>query len=167
MRSQNFGIEIELTGLTRKKAAEVAAEYFGTTADYDGGGYDTWSAKDSEGRRWKFVNDASIDTQVKRNGRIVDIYESEYRVELVSPICRYDDIPIIQDIVRRLREAGALANESTGIHVHINAAPYDAQKLRNLCNIMASKENLLYRALQVDVAREHQYCQKVDNRFLE
>ena len=32
---------------------------------------------------------------------------------------------------------------------------------------MASKEDLIYKTLQVQVAREHQYCQKVDRRFLE
>lgn len=160
MRDQNFGIEIELTGLTRQRAAEVAAAYFGTEAYYHGHSYDTWAAKDNQGRVWKFVSDSSIDTESRR-GR-----EAE-AVELVSPICVYDDIPIIQEIVRKLREAGALANESCGIHVHINAAPYDAQKLRNLTNIMASKEDLIYKALQVSVSREHDYCQKVDNRFLE
>ncbi|MDL2232319.1 amidoligase family protein [Ruminococcaceae bacterium OttesenSCG-928-L11] len=160
MRDQNFGIEIELTGLTRQRAAEIAAEYFGTTARYEGGGYRAWSATDQQGRKWNFVSDSSIDTE-SRHGR-----EAE-AVELVSPICVYDDIPTIQELIRKLRGAGALANDSCGIHVHINAAPYDAQKLRNLTNIMASKEDLIYKALQVDVDREHNYCQKVDNRFLE
>jgi len=160
MRDQNFGIEIELTGLTRQRAAEVVAAYFGTTAQYDGGSYSAWSVADTQGRKWKFVSDASIDTESRRG-------QAAEAVELVSPICVYDDIPAIQEIVRKLREAGALANKSCGIHVHINAAPYDAQKLRNLTNIMASKEDLIYKALQVSVSREHDYCQKVDNRFLE
>ena len=160
MRDQNFGIEIELTGLTRERAAEVAAAYFGTQAYYHGHSYDTWAAKDNQGRVWKFVSDASIDTESRRG-------QPAEAVELVSPICVYDDIPTIQEIVRKLREAGAIANSSCGIHVHINAAPYDAQKLRNLTNIMASKEDLIYKALQVSVSREHDYCQKVDSRFLE
>ena len=33
-------------------------------------------------------------------------------------------------------------------------------------NIMASKEDLLYKALQVRISREH-YCQKADTRFLD
>ena len=32
MRSQNFGIEIEMTGITRSTAARVIAGYFNTTA---------------------------------------------------------------------------------------------------------------------------------------
>ena len=30
LKEQKFGIEIEMTGITRAKAAEVTAEYFGT-----------------------------------------------------------------------------------------------------------------------------------------
>ena len=160
MRDQNFGIEIELTGLTREKAAEIAAEHFGGTAVYLGQGYSTWGVKDSSGRTWKFMSDASIHAESKNR-------QPAEAVELVSPICVYEDIPHIQELVRKLRAAGAIANSSCGIHVHINAAPYDAQKLRNLTNIMASKEDLIYRALQVSVSREHDYCHKVNSRFLE
>ena len=70
-----------------------------------------------------------------------------------SPICRYEDIETIQELVRKLREAGALANSSCGIHVHIDASPFDARTLRNITNIMAAKEDLIYKALQVSVAR--------------
>ena len=51
--------------------------------------------------------------------------------------------------------------------MHINALPFDARALRNITNIMASKEDLIYKALQVDVDRELRYCRKVDNGFLE
>lgn len=36
----------------------------------------------------------------------------------------------------------------------------------NIVNIMAAKEDLLYKALKVNVSREH-YCQKMDTRFLD
>ena len=91
----------------------------------------------------------------------------EYKVEFVSPICEYADIPVIQELIRQLRHAGAVAGKNTGIHVHINAAPHDARTLRNITNIMYSKEDLIYKALQVDVEREHRYCQKVEEDFLQ
>ena len=60
MRTQRFGIEIEMTGITRKKAAEVIAEYFGTESFYLGTYYKTYGAKDRQGsrrrslrRRWR------------------------------------------------------------------------------------------------------------------
>ena len=55
MKEQRFGIEIEMTGVTREQAAKVAAEYFGTASHYDGTCYDTYSALDSQGRKWKFM----------------------------------------------------------------------------------------------------------------
>lgn len=161
MRDQKFGIEIEMTGLTREKAAQVAAEYFGTPARYLGQGYSTWAANDQQGRTWKFVSDASIHTASRQRG------QSAEAVELVSPICVYEDIPIVQELVRKLRSAGAISNASCGIHVHVDASPHTANSLRNITNIMASKEDLIYKALKVHVARERHYCQKVDYRFLE
>lgn len=41
MKDQRFGIEIEMTGITRERAAEVAAEYFGRSSRYLGSFYDT------------------------------------------------------------------------------------------------------------------------------
>lgn len=49
----------------------------------------------------------------------------------------------------------------------MDASPFDAWTLRNITNIMASKEDLIYKALKVSVARDNQYCQKVEERFLE
>ena len=40
MREQKFGIEIEMTGITRQRAAEVMAAYFSSVASYDGGSYE-------------------------------------------------------------------------------------------------------------------------------
>ena len=52
MRSQRFGIEMEMTGITRKKAAEVIAAYFDTHEVYDGGSYDAYHVTDGQGRNW-------------------------------------------------------------------------------------------------------------------
>ena len=60
MRTQNFGIEIELTGLTRAAAARVIAGYFHTTATHIGGTYDAYTIRDNSDRQWKVVSDASI-----------------------------------------------------------------------------------------------------------
>ncbi len=49
--------------------------------------------------------------------------------------------------------------------MHIDAAPHTARSIKNISNIMASKEDLLFKALGVDGRREH-YCQKMDNRFV-
>jgi hypothetical protein len=166
LREQKFGIEIEMTGITRQRAAEVLSEYLGGYSDYEGGGYGAYSVADSENRKWKLVSDASIQCQ-KKVGNRKQIADRDYSVELVSPICRYEDIEKIQEMIRVLREAGAFSNKSCGIHIHINAAPFEAYQLRNLVNIIASKEDMVYRALQVDSQRERRYCKKIDPEFLE
>ena len=50
LREQKFGIEIELTGLTRKRAAEVIGKYLGQEPHYDGGYYEEYSVRDEQGR---------------------------------------------------------------------------------------------------------------------
>ena len=166
LRELRFGIEIEMTGITRRAAAETAAAYFGARAFYIGSYYDTYAALDSQGRQWKFMSDSSIDAQRKADGQKRDA-GLEYQTEMVSPICRYEDIETIQEIIRKLKEQGAFVNETCGIHVHIDASAFDARTLRNLTNIMAAKEDLIYKALGVSVARQHRWCQPVEQRFLE
>ena len=85
--------------------------------------------------------------------------------EIVSPNYVYANIEAIQQIVRLLRKESTNANNSCGIHIHINAAPYAAQSLRNLANIFASREDMLVDALGIEAARTH-YCQKADPAFM-
>lgn len=162
MRSQNFGIEIEMTALTRATAARIIAGHFGTQATHVGGAYDAYTVRDEQNRQWKLVSDSSIRCY-HGNERTA---RREYSVEFVSPICKYEDIPTVQELIRKLRSGGAKVNDSCGIHVHVDASAHTPQTLRNIVNIMASKEDLLYKALQVQVSRER-YCQRADTRFLD
>ncbi len=165
MRTQRFGIEIELTGITREDAAKVIAEYFGTESYYIGTYYKTYGAKDRKGREWKATFDSSIVAQ-KKIRRQVTSAGDEYKCEIVSPILTYDDIPDLQEVIRQLRHKGAFASEKCGIHIHVDASRYTPQTLRNMVNIIASKEDILYRALQIDPARLY-YCKKVNERLIE
>ena len=63
LKNQTIGVEIEMNSITREKAAQIAADFFGTgrsqnTASRNG--YSTWSAWDGDGREWKFQKDVSI-----------------------------------------------------------------------------------------------------------
>nr|DAO80021.1 MAG TPA: Putative amidoligase enzyme [Caudoviricetes sp.] len=165
MRTQRFGIEIELTGITREDAAKVIAEYFGTESYYIGTYYKTYGAKDRKGREWKATFDSSIVAQKKVRRQVISA-EEEYKCEIVSPILTYSDIPDLQEVIRQLRHKGAFASEKCGIHIHVDASRYTPQTLRNMVNIIASKEDILYRALQIDLARLY-YCKKVNERLIE
>lgn len=151
-----------MTGITRAAAAQVIAGHFNTSATHVGGIYDAFAVRDGDSRQWKVVSDSSIRRESRRGGS----RNAAYAVEFVSPICRYEDIGTIQEIIRKLRTAGAKVNSSCGIHIHIDASPHDVKTLRNIVNIMAAKEDLLYKALKVNVFREH-YCAKADTRFLD
>ena len=155
----------KMTGITRSRAASLMARFFGTESRHEGGAYDTYTARDEQGRKWKAMNDSSLVPQKKVNGNITDA-SSFYRTEVVSPILSYEDIPKLQELVRMLRKAGAFANKSCGIHIHVGAERFTAKTLRNLVNIMASKEDMIYRALQINPSRENRYCRKTNTTFL-
>lgn len=165
MRTQRFVIEIELTGITREDAAKVIAEYFGTESYYIGTYYKTYGAKDRKGREWKATFDSSIVAQKKVRRQVISA-EEEYKCEIVSPILTYGDIPDLQEVIRQLRHKGAFASEKCGIHIHVDASRYTPQTLRNMVNIIASKEDILYRALQIDPARLY-YCKKGNEKLIE
>ena len=165
MRTQRFGIEIEMTGITREKAAEAIAEYFGTESFYIGTYYKTYGAKDRQGRTWKATFDSSIIAQKKSGGRTVRAAD-EYKCEVVSPILTYEDMADLQEIIRQLRHKGAFVNSQCGIHIHVDASRYTPQTLRNLVNIIASKEDILYKALRINPARMR-WCKKTNERLLE
>lgn len=160
MKNQTIGVEIEMNNITREKAAKKAAEFFGTgryenTAGRNG--YFTWSAWDAQGREWKFQRDVSIEGP------------DSQKCEMVTPILIYDDIEMLQKLVRLLRKAGAKSSPSRGcgVHIHIGKGNHTPQSIRNLVNIMAAHETQIGRAIRLDQGRQRQYCRTVDQRFLE
>ena len=84
----------------------------------------------------------------------------------MSPICRWEDIETVQACVRALRAAGAHADPSCGIHVHVGLGEHTPKTLRNLVNLVNAKEDLLTQALQISPERRSRWCQPVDPHFL-
>ena len=160
MKKPTFGIEIEGNNITREKAARTAARYFETDRyEYTAGrnGYDAWSAWDAQGREWKFQKDVSITGP-----------ESQ-KCEMVSPILHYEDMELLQGVVRALRKAGMKSDYTrmAGVHVHISGEGHTPQTIRNLVNIMAAHESQLAKAIRIDRNRMNRYCRTVDPKFLE
>ena len=109
MFTNHFGIEIEFTGITRQKAAEIAAAYLNGQGRSLGDYYDTQRITAPDGRVWKFMSDGSIDCQRKVRGQTVSA-GGDHSVELVSPVLLYrEDIDTLQGLVRALRKAGGFA----------------------------------------------------------
>ena len=165
MLKSRFGIEIEFTGVTRRKVSEIVAKFFNSTVVEEGTYYDTKSVKQADGRKWKIMYDGSIRCQKKVGGKI-ESADRLYSVELVSPILTYkEDIDNLQQLVRELRHAGAFANSSCGIHIHLDGTPHTVQSLRNFINIIASKNDLFYKALEIDPNRMR-FCKKMDDNLV-
>ncbi|SHO43546.1 amidoligase family protein [Anaerocolumna xylanovorans] len=166
MFTSRFGIEIEFTGITRNDAAKVAADFLNGTVTHTGDYYDTKKVTAPDGRVWKFMSDGSISCQ-KKQGRQKVAATRDYSVELVSPILTYrGDIEILQELVRQLRHAGGFANNSCGIHIHLNGSDHSPRSIRNFMNIIASKNDLFYKALQIAPERMS-YCKKMDSLLVE
>ena len=160
MKNQTFGVEVEGNNITRRKAAEKAAEFFGTNSygySASRNGYSTWSAWDAEGREWKFQKDVSIDGP------------DDEKCEMVTPILTYTDMEFLQGLIRTLRKAGMKsdATRGCGVHIHIGAKGHTPQTIRNLVNIMAAHESQSAKAIQIDRHRQNRYCRTVDPGFLE
>lgn len=164
LKNQKFGVEIEMTGITREEASLVIAEYFRTESYYIGTYYKTYGAKDTKGRVWKATYDSSITAQKKVQGRI-QAADDTYKCEIVTPILTYDDIPDLQEIIRQLRQRKALVNEQCGIHIHVDGFNHTPQSLRRLVNFITARQDLIYEALNIGDRQDH-WCKKINSELL-
>ncbi len=171
MKDQCFGVEIEMTGITREEAAFALADYFRTTPVYYEGVYDSWHVRDPAGKKWKLMSDSSIHPECQTSNGYVQLDKDApesgpYKVEMVTPKMTYAELPRLQECMRRVKSIGAKVNDSCGLHVHVDASSHNRQSLKNLIGIMYSKEDLLFKALRVNETRAAIYCQKVREPML-
>jgi hypothetical protein len=109
---------------------------------------------DAKGRCWRVVPDGSL-SGGDRSG------------EIVSPILAYEDIEDLQVMVRAVRTAGARSDSSTGIHIHVDGARFDAKGVTNLVKTIHKQERLLEHALGISDLRLGRYCRPIEPAFLE
>ncbi len=151
-----FGTELELIGIDIEKAARVLAEHFGSTPHYIGTYYRKWGVpmNDGTGREFVCMSDGSLRDTTGRGS-----------VEVVTPILHLRDMEKLQKAVRALREAGAKANFSCGMHVHVGAAHLDAEQVANCARIFYREEALLVKAAGVLPERLGRWCQRTSETF--
>lgn len=97
INTMTYGVEIEMTGITRESAARVTASLLGNGArvDYVGGSYGKYKVTDSNGREWLYVSDCSIHA-VDSNGRTANC-RGDYSCELNTPPLMLSDIGSYKD----------------------------------------------------------------------
>ena len=153
-----------MTGITREKAARLVAEVLRTTPSHpESNCYHTRTIADQAARKWKIMRDSSIEA-IRNDGTSEPL--DEYRVEFVTPPLNYSDIELLQNIIRKLRENGAKAHSSCGIHIHVDGANHTAVSLRRLVNFMTARQDLIYEALQIG-DRESNWCHKLNKTLLD
>lgn len=148
-----FGVEIEMTGITREQAARVAATVLGGRVWHKGGTYDKWTCTDSRGRDWDFVYDSSIQAT---GGRATCC-------ELNTPPITYaEDMETLQSLIRALRHAGAVSGPQygCGIHVHVSGKEHTAKTIRNFIHLLYSNDELIRKSLGVTYDRQR-WCQPI------
>ena len=149
--TRTFGTELELEGITRTKAAETIQTVVGGTVRHDGGTYDTWAVRDTQGREWKAMRDGSL---------------ASVHAEVVTPVLTLEDMDTLQKVVRALRAAGAKTSPRCGAHVHVGAEDLTARQLGNLAKIFYRQEALLGKAAGVYESRLT-YTKPTEQAFLE
>lgn len=147
MKTLRFGIEIETVGLSRENLARAIHSAVGGSLS----AWDT-SVTDPNGRVWRVEYDGSLSG-----------YENG---EIVSPILSYDDLDLLQAVVRAVARAGARADYSTGIHIHVDGSQFNVRNLLNLVNFVHKQERLLEHVLQITSRRLGQYCKPIDPEFM-
>lgn len=151
MKTLRYGIEIETVGLNRECLARAIQTVVGGEAAPEGSG---WRVTDRTGRAWRVVPDGSLSG-------------GEASGEIVSPILSYGDIEELQSVVRAVRAAGAKADPSTGIHIHIDGSRFDVKGVTNLVKLMHKQERLIEHALGVSETRLARYCRPIEASFIE
>jgi hypothetical protein len=115
------------------------------------------------------MRDSSIRPEVSVRGQHHPIEEGrtrgDHRCEVVTPILQYEDLETLQEIVRKLREAGAIANSSCGIHVHVDGANHTPDSLTRLINFAVGRQDLFYEALEIG-DRANRWCKKINANLL-
>ena len=144
-----------------KNSAEQA-KYAGLRGTYD---------RDGKGFRGDVAgSDKNIGFAIPHDPTSNQVRVFEAPIDLMSYLSLHREpinaVPKLQECVRQVRHAGAKANISCGIHVHVDAANHNRQSLKNLLSIMYSKEDILFKALQVNERRASRWCQKVREPML-
>jgi len=133
-----YGVEIEMTGLTRDEAAKVIRRALREIG------------KDNTG--WNVARDSSIEATSEAK-----------QVEVVTPPMKWEEIGALKHVVKRLREAGAEVNKSCGIHVHVDGSSHTPKTVKNLVNLMARWQEVLIEALEVHPSRLSRYTRRISD----
>lgn len=149
MRWKKYGVEMDMTGITRKAAAEILAEQFQTVADFclEDNGY---HVQDQNQRLWRVLPSDSIKAE-KYNGEKVVGANYMYQVKLLSPFLYENEFPMLEKALEQVELRGAIINDSTKMNLllDVNGIENWEKYQTNLENLYESKGELFQKALDI------------------
>lgn len=147
MRWKKYSTETELTGITRKKAAECIADLLETECRYSFEN-DEYSIADSLNRQWRVVPTENVSAEKISNNKVTGA-NYLFRVKVISPFLYANEIDVLHRLCERLRTAGGLVNGTTKTSVRLDLSGLaDREKyIINLKNMYLSRGKLFEKAL--------------------
>lgn len=155
-KAQTFGVEMECVGVPPARLRDAVLATLRQTAATDlntattfseAQGRDRYSRlnpaiKMADGRLWVFTHDGSL---------------SDYQnsCEIVSPILTHADMPLLQAIARAARAAGARADHSCGLHVHVGIQDFTPYAIKALVAQVGMRETLIVEAVGMHANRRY------------
>ena len=166
MRWKKYCIEIDMTGITRKAAAEILAEQFQTVADFclEDNGY---HVQDQNQRLWRVLPSDSIKAE-KYNGEKVVGANYMYQVKLLSPFLYENEFPMLEKALEQLELKGAIVNDSTKMNLllDVNGIENWEKYQTNLENLYESKGELFQKALDIPFSQVADTSQGKENGII-
>ena len=148
-----FGCELEYEGIGKPYAARLIAEVTGGRVETENdGGVIRTSVRMRDGRVWSIVRDGSL------HGT---------SCESVTPILTIEDLPMLEKVVAALRRGGAIANERTGLHIHVGMRNAEPVAVKNLVRTFYKQEELILKAAGTRENRLERYTRRTDHSFVE
>ena len=139
MRWKKYGVEMDMTGITRKAVAEILAEQFDTKVVFclsDNG----YNVPDQNQRLWRILPSDSIKAE-KYNGEKVVGANYMYQVKLLSPFLYENEFPMLEKALEQLELRGAIVNDSTKMNLFLDVSCIEnwEKYQTNLENLYESK----------------------------
>lgn len=128
LNGRKFGVEIEFVGISREAAVSIISAVPGVRCRREV----TYNHVDSNSH-WKVVTDGSVSPGAN--------FSYEQCGEVVSPILSgREGLEQLRAVVKALAQAGATANRSCGLHVHVDAADLTGAQYYNVMTRYAQYE---------------------------
>ena len=140
---------MDMTGITRKAAAEILADIFQTEYNFQSD-ENCYEVKDSTEKTWRIYSSDSIKAE-KYNGEKVVGANYMYQVKLLSPLLYENEFPMLEKTLEQMELQGAIVNDSTKINLLLDVSGIEnwEKYQTNLQNLYESKGELFQKALDI------------------